>query len=130
MSPLTVYLGKSFGVSCLLLCALLIGRPRAAVDAIESMMRSPGLLLVTGIMTMGAGVATVVGHNVWSGGALPVAVTVLGWVALVKGTALIAIPSRVLSAFYRALHYPERLRLMMVPALVFSAWLTWIAFMV
>jgi hypothetical protein len=128
MLPLTVYLGKFFGMSCLLLCAVLLARPRAALDAIDSMMESPGLLLVTGIMTMGAGVATVLGHNVWSGGALPVVVTVLGWLTLIKGIALMATPPATLNSVYHALHYPQRLRLVMVPALLLSAWLTWIAF--
>jgi hypothetical protein len=40
-----------------------------------------------------------------------------------------AVPPPVLNAFYRALLCPERLRLLMVPALLHSAWLTWIAFM-
>jgi hypothetical protein len=128
MPPLTIYLGKFFGLSCLVLSAVLLARPRTALNAINSMMESPGLLLVTGIMTMGAGVATVVGHNRWSGGALPVAVTVLGWATLIKGIALMATPPARLNAVYHALHYPQRLRLVMVPALLLSAWLTWIAF--
>jgi hypothetical protein len=128
MSPLTVYLGKFLGVSSLLLCAILLARPRGTLDAINSMMESPGLLLLTGIMTMGAGVATVVGHNVWSGGALPVAVTVLGWAMLLKGIALMAVSPRGLNAFYRVAHDPRRLRLFMLPALLFSLWLTWRAF--
>jgi hypothetical protein len=70
------------------------------------MMESPGLLLVTGIFTMGGGAAMVVGHNVWSGGALPVAVTLLGWLTLIKGVALMAVPPRALTSFYRTLHYP------------------------
>ena len=65
----------------------------------------------------------VLGHNVWSGGALPVAVTALGWLTLIKGVALMATPPQRLSAFYRALHYPERFRLFMILALVLSAWL-------
>ena len=128
MSPLTIYLGQFFGLSCLLLCAVLLARPRSVLEAITALMESPGLLLVTGIFTMAAGVATIVGHNVWSGGALPVAVSALGWLMLVKGIALMAVPARALKAFYRALHYPERFRLFIVPSLVFSAWLTVTAF--
>ena len=128
MSPLTVFLGQFLGVSCLLLCAILMVRPRASLEAITSMIASPGLLLVTGIFTLAAGAATVVGHNVWSGGALPVAVTVLGWLMLVKGIALMAVPPRTLNGFYRALHTPQRFRLLMLPGLAFSAWLTLTAF--
>jgi hypothetical protein len=129
MSPLTIFLGRFFGLSCLMMCAALFARPKESLEAIESMKESPGLVLVTGILTMVGGVAAVVGHNVWSGGALPVAVTLLGWVTLIKGVALIAAPPRALTTFYRALHYPARFRLYMSVAFTFSAWLTVTAFL-
>jgi hypothetical protein len=129
MSPLTLFLGKFFGLSCLLMCVVLVARPKASLEAINSMMENPGLILVTGIFTLGGGAATVVGHNVWSGGALPVAVTLLGWVTLIKGVVLMATPPRALAALYQALHYPARFRLYMAAALMLSAWLTVTAFM-
>ena len=129
MSPLTLFLGKFLGLSCLLMCGVLVARPKASLEAINAMMESPGLILVTGIFTMAGGAALVVGHNVWSGGALPVAVTLLGWLTLIKGVALMATPPRALSAFYRALHYPARFRLYMTSAFLLSAWLTVTAFL-
>jgi hypothetical protein len=111
------------------MCGVLMARPKASLQAINAMTESPGLILVTGIFTMIGGVATVVGHTVWSGGALPVAVTLLGWVTLIKGVALIAAPPRALASFYRTLHYPARFRLYMAAAFVFSAWLSVTAFL-
>jgi hypothetical protein len=35
-------------------------------------------MLLTSVITLVIGLALVVGHNVWSGGALPVTVTVVG----------------------------------------------------
>ena len=128
MSSLTIFLGKFFGLFCLLVCTVLMARPRASLAAIAAMMESPGLLLVTGTVILAGGVAMVVGHNVWSGGALAVTVTVLGWLTLLKGIALIATPPHALGAFYRALRYPAWFRLYMAVALLFSAWLTVIAF--
>ena len=129
MSPLTVFLGRFFGLSCLLMCAALFARPKESVAAIKSMKDSPGLVLVTGMITMIGGAAAVVGHNVWSGGALPVAVTLLGWVTLIKGVALMGAPPRALTTFYRALHYPARFRLYIGVAFAVSAWLTVTAFL-
>ena len=42
MSPLTLFLGKFLGLSCLLMCAVLVARPKASLDAINSMMEAPG----------------------------------------------------------------------------------------
>jgi hypothetical protein len=129
MSPLTLFLAKFLGLFCLLMCGVLVARPKASLEAINAMMESPGLILVTGIFTMAGGAALVVGHNVWSGGALPVAVTLLGWLTLIKGVALMATPPRVLIAVYQALHYPARFRLYMTAALLLSGWLTVTAFL-
>ena len=128
MSPLTLFLGRFLGLSCFLMCTVLAARPKASLEAMSSMMESSGLRLVTGIFIMAGGAAMVVGHNVWSGGALPVAVTLLGWLTLRKGVALMATPPHGLTAFYNALHYPARFRLYMAVAFAFSAWLTVTAF--
>ena len=128
MSPLTIYLGRFFGVSCLLMCGGLLLRPRSAIAAVQSVAQSPGLVLITGVFTLAGGVACVVGHDIWSGGALSVAVTVLGWLTLIKGLALVIAPPGALMRFYRALHYPRRFRVVMAVGTVFSAWLTVLAF--
>ena len=78
---------------------------------------------------MAGGAALVVGHNVCSGGALPVAVTVLRWLTLIKGVALMATPPRALIAFCQALNYPAWFRHSIAVALVFRAWLTVTAFL-
>lgn len=125
MNPLTLYLARFMGLSLLLMCGALAARPKAAVEAMTG--RSD-LLLVTGVITMFGGVALVVGHNVWNGGALALVVTVLGWITLIKGVVLIAAPPAALGAFYRALHYPERFRAMMLAGCVGGALLTAAAF--
>ncbi len=128
MSPLTIFLGKLLGLAYFLTCVVCMARPKATLDAANSMAVNTGLLLVSGIFTMAAGVAVVIGHNVWSGGTLPLAVTVLGWMMLVKGIALMVMPPRMLLASYTLLDFPQRFRLLMVPATIFSAWVTVMAF--
>ena len=116
------------GLFCLLMCLIVAGRPKAALQAINAVAESPGLLLITGASTLAAGVAWVVGHNLWSGGFLPVAVTLLGWLTLIKGAVLIAMPSSGLKSLYRVLHYPQAFRLVMLVGAALGAWLAWTAF--
>jgi hypothetical protein len=128
MSPLTVFLAKFFGVVWFVTCAVCLARPKAILEAANSMAESPGVLLVSGIFTMAGGVATVIGHNIWSGGALPVAVTLLGWVMLIKGFVLMALPPDLLISSYGVLTSGRRFRLVMIPSLLLSAWVLAIAF--
>jgi hypothetical protein len=128
MSPLSLYLGRFFGLALVLMCLAFVVRPKGALAAIAAMVDSPDLILVTGIMTMTAGAAAVIGHNLWSGGAVTIAVTVLAWVTLIKGFALIALPPGALATLYGVLGYPQRFRLVMALGLAFGLWLSWAAF--
>lgn len=128
MSPLTLYLGKLIGIGLLAMCLSLALRPKASLATISAMMNETGLLLVTGIFTMTAGIALVLGHNLWSGPPLVIAVTIIGWVSLLKGLAIIAVPPARLAAVYRILNYPQTLRLVMFIGALAGAWMTWAAF--
>jgi hypothetical protein len=39
-------------------------------------------------------------HNLWSGGVLPVIITLVGWATLTKGVLLLALPPASLGALY------------------------------
>jgi hypothetical protein len=49
----------------------------------------PPLLFLAGVIGIAVGLAIVIGHNVWSGGPLPVTITLVGWLALIKGSLLL-----------------------------------------
>ncbi len=46
--------------------------------------------------------------NLWSGGALPILVTTVGWLTLIKGLAFLALPPTLADKVYKTLRY-ERL---------------------
>jgi hypothetical protein len=52
--------------------------------AIDELVRSRGLMLIAGSFNLAAGLAIVLGHNVWSGGALTVVVTLIGWLRVAR----------------------------------------------
>ena len=59
-------------------------------------------------ITLAAGLALVLAHNIWSGGALVVIVTVVGWVTLIKGLFFLFLPPGMEAGFFlRQLHYQE-----------------------
>jgi hypothetical protein len=125
MSPLTPYLARFIGLAMAVMCAALLLRPKASVAAIEGMVESPGLIMITGVFTLAGGAALVVAHNLWSGPAAAIAVTGIGWIALIKGAALIAAPPGVLAAFWRGVRYPQVFPFVMLAGLTFAVWLAW-----
>jgi len=105
MSALTVFLGKLIGVYCLIVALTMIANRRTTVDAVNDLIRDPPLVLLSGVIAVAVGLGVVIGHNIWSGGALPVVVTLVGWASLIKGIALMALPQGQMAKLYKALRY-------------------------
>jgi hypothetical protein len=59
---------------------------------VEQVSHDIALIFISGVLLLVAGLAIVRAHNLWSG--WPVAVTVLGWLAIIGGLARLFFPAR------------------------------------
>jgi hypothetical protein len=57
----------------------------------QEFLRSPALLYLAGALTMTAGLAIVLNHNVWVAN-WPVLITILGWLGVIGGAVRMALP--------------------------------------
>ena len=66
------------------------------------------MMLILGVITLAAGLAMVLPHNIWSGGVLAVIVTLVGWLALIKGLFFLFLPPEMEAGlFLQQLHYEQ-----------------------
>jgi len=87
------------------------------------------LLFIAGLLGMTAGLAIVLSHNVWSGGALPIVVTLFGWASLLKGMLLLLLsPEMESRVFIVGLRYEQYPNLFAAMALLFGVYLTYSGF--
>ena len=105
MSALTIFLGKLLGVYCLIVALTMMANRQTMVDAVHTLIRNSPLVLLFGVIAVGVGLGVVIGHNIWSGGALPIIVTIVGWVSLIKGVVLLALPAGQMAKLYKAMRY-------------------------
>src|SRR5471030_396019 len=94
VSPLTVFLARFIGLFTIAVVAALLVRGSAMVAV--AVTNAP-VMLCYAIISLAAGLAMVLGHNVWSGGALPVVVTVVGWLILAKALLLLLLTPQALT---------------------------------
>ena len=125
MSKLTIFLARSIGLFMVVLVAGFLVR---GGTAIEVTIEDEGVMISYAIISLAMGVAMVIGHNVWSGGALPVVVTLVGWLVLAKGFLLLVLAPDEMSAMVQRMGYAEHYRLLLMPALVLGLYLTWAGF--
>jgi hypothetical protein len=62
----------------------------------QEFLRSPALIYLSGLLTMTAGLAVLLTHNLWVGD-WRVLITIFGWLATIGGAARIALPQQVRS---------------------------------
>jgi uncharacterized membrane protein YphA (DoxX/SURF4 family) len=90
MLPLTSFLAKLLGLNCVILALAMMTRKQSTVTTIKALIRNPPLLLFVEGLSLAGGLAMVIGHNIWSGSALPVVITLLGWLMVIRGGGLLA----------------------------------------
>jgi hypothetical protein len=107
MSPLTLFLAKLIGLTFVAFSLSMAMNRRAMVAAANQMVRDRGLILIGSSLNLIAGLALVLSHNVWSGGALTVAVTLVGWLLVLRGLFLLFTPPEKLVAYYEAVRFDQ-----------------------
>jgi hypothetical protein len=125
MSRLTVFLARFIGLFTVVLVVAFLVRGSASVEAAVA---DGPVMLVYALISLATGVAMILGHNVWSGGALPVVVTLVGWLILAKGLMLLFITPDALQQIFDHMHYGEHYYLYLAPSLVVGLYLTWAGF--
>jgi hypothetical protein len=125
MSRLTVFLARSIGLFIVLLVAGFLVRGGAVIETTAA---DGPVMLSYAIISLAMGIAMVVGHNAWSGGTLPVVVTLLGWLILAKGILLLVLSPDALTSMMKQMRYGEHYYLFLAPALVIGLYLTWAGF--
>jgi len=125
MSPLTVFLARFMGLFTIFVVVSFLVRGSAIIGATVA---DGPVMLVYAIFSIAIGFAMILGHNVWSGGALPVIVTIVGWLILAKGLLLLFLKPDALSGIFQGMHYGENYYLFLAPAFVIGLYLTWAGF--
>lgn len=99
MSERTAYLSKLFGLSLVVVALCWALNAAAVAGALDAAVRDQGLMWCFGVLAVFGGIAIVLGHNVWRGWPA-IGVTLLGWLALLKGIVLLAAPGPLMVDLY------------------------------
>jgi vacuolar-type H+-ATPase subunit I/STV1 len=128
MSPRTAFLSKLIGLYCVLISLSMIAHGQVIAAAANDLMHSPAVMLLSGVFALACGLAMVLCHNVWSGGAAPVTITLLGWSSLIKGVFFLFVSQETAAGLYGGLHYDRYLQAYGAGTLVLGIYLTYSGF--
>ncbi|MGA2084569.1 MAG: hypothetical protein ABSG60_03510 [Terracidiphilus sp.] len=128
MSSRTIFLSRLIGLFLILVVLSLAVHKQATVDLLTGLFHSPEMMFVLSIITLAAGLAMVLAHNIWSG-AQAVVVTLVGWLTLIKGLLyLLQFHEMVGECILSWLHHPLLFYACMAPSLLIGIYLTYEGF--
>ena len=105
MAPHTLFLARLLGIFCILVAVSILADKARFLRRAEGLLADEPLLFVVALATVALGLAMVLSHNVWGGGPLTIMVTLVGWLSLGKGVALLLMPREALARLYAKLDY-------------------------
>jgi hypothetical protein len=124
MSQATIYLAKLLGLFLLIMGISMVVQRENTLHLWFALVNNLALVYVVGLVTVAAGLAMVLSHNIWRGGALPIVVTLLCWITLLKGITALVLPIELARASFAALEYDRLLYVYIVIWLALGIYLT------
>ena len=104
--PRTIFLSRLIGLYCLLVGLSMTIHKQLTLEAVTTLLQSPSLTLLLGLVILGASLAMVLTHNLWWSGTLALIITLIGWIALIKSLFFLFLNPAMESRFvFGQLHY-------------------------
>lgn len=91
---ISLFLSKALGLYLVIISVGMLINALTLKPILGEMLKSPGLMFVTGVIAMIIGVLIVISHNIWTLD-WRVIITIMGWASLIKGTIRVVIPQYV-----------------------------------
>jgi hypothetical protein len=121
---LTHFLARLLGLYCLVVSIMMLSRKQAMLAIVTSCVENRALLFLAEILGLAAGLAIVLGHNIWSSDLLTLIVTLIGWLTLIRSTILLFLSPEAIGRFIKAVRYEENYYLVTAIPLVIGLYLT------
>jgi hypothetical protein len=128
MNSRTVFLARLVGLFLLVLSLAMLVQRGSIEPAVYALVEDRAALLVVAMLGVVGGLAMVLAHNIWSGGPLPVIVTLVGWSLLIRNSLLLFLPSEAVVALFAAFHVDQLYYLYAVIDLAIGLYLTYAGF--
>jgi hypothetical protein len=129
MSARTSFLARLIGLYCIFVSIAMGINKESTVQTVLTLVHNGPLVFIFGLIVVAAGLAIILSHNVWTGGALPVIVTLVGWSALVKGLLFLFLPPpAAVGIVYWGTAYEQYYYVDVAVAFILGAYLTYAGF--
>jgi len=124
---LSIYLARVWGLFSVLVGLGLLLNKKNLTDTIKNLGADRLAVLIAGVIALGIGAAQVIGYEVWTLSYMGL-ITLLGWVSLIKGAAIIFVPGY-LERFAKIIAKENIYAVSMVVFIIIGAYLLYVGYL-
>jgi hypothetical protein len=128
MPSRTIFLARLIGLSAVFMSLAMVVNKTSFIGTTAALVHEPPALMIYGMIALFAGLAMVIGHNVWSGGALAVVVTLIGWLILIRGVVLLSLSSAAIVSLFDTMRFAEFFYVYVAVLFAIGVYLTYASF--
>ena len=128
MKPLTVFLGRLLGLFTLITSFWLLTERQNTLSTIPALLGDRPAMVIFAIIALAGGLGIVLAHNIWSGGALPILVTLIGWIMLIRGVLFLFLPPEATLGILAAMQFERLFYIYLAIPFVLGLYLSYLAF--
>jgi hypothetical protein len=128
MSPRTIFLSRLLGLFLLAVSLSLLLRGQELLAIMSALINDAPVLTNLGMAALLAGLAIVLCHNIWSGGALPVVITLFGWILVLRGLLLLMLPHETIVRIFEIARFGDFLYVYAAIPLMLGLYLSYAGF--
>jgi hypothetical protein len=119
----TVFIARLLGLFTIIFSLAIWFNRSSLVAAVEQLLHDRAALLIVEVIGLGAGLAIVLGHNSWQG-VLPIVVSLVGWVILLRALALLFLPEATIVKIFEWAAWPQRANIYALVNFIIGLYLT------
>jgi uncharacterized membrane protein YfcA len=119
----TVFIARLLGLFTIIYSLAIWFNRSSLVAATEQLRHDRASLLIVEVIGLGAGLAIVLGHNDWNG-LLPIVVSLLGWIILLRAVALLFLPDEAIDKVFEWAAWPQRANVYALVSFIIGLYLT------
>ncbi len=128
MNARTVFLARLIGLFLAVFSLAMLVQRGSIEAALYALVEDRAALLVVAMIGLLGGLAMVLSHNIWSGGPLPVIVTLIGWWLLIRNALVLFLPVAAVVAIFKTLRFDWFYYLYAVIGVAIGLYLTYAGF--
>jgi len=81
----SLFLAQFLGSLFIIVAASMLIQRQKMLEIMESFISSHASLFIIEVLSIAAGLALVINHNVWTGSTAEIIITLLGWIFIIRG---------------------------------------------